>query len=125
MKAVAFKQPWASAIIKGMMSSIAPGYDLHVLPGGRTVAVYASLTLDTSPYLDAVELFRLRTLMPLCNLPLGKLLGTVTVMKIFKKDGKTIWMLADPKELPEPLPCRGQKGSWDLHFSLAGKMGVK
>lgn len=134
MKALTVHQPWAWLIMAGLKRAEnrpwSTGYrgPLAIHAGARAGAEKLGLTAEIArlraagyPVPDADELVY------------GAIVGVVDLVDVvpFQPDqprlpgceqedlaadplamGPFCWVLADPRPLPQPIPCRGQQGLW-------------
>jgi len=113
MRALTVRQPWAWAIIHG-------GKDIE----NRTwtnrhatgrIAIHAGMGLDS---FDDVPRGARRPKSG--ELVHGAIIGVVDVVEVVEKHrskwfgGPYGWVLANPRALPEPIPCKGCLGLWTV-----------
>lgn len=126
MKALSVKQPWAWAITdldkrRENRTWKPPRWII-----GKTVALHASKNDDQHGY-SAIKKIT-DGIAPPMDLPRGVVVATFKIagfedandLNPFTDDfdkwlfGPYGWILADVQKLPEPIPCRGTLGLWDV-----------
>lgn len=142
MIALSVQQPFASLILAGvktaeMRSYFAPRVDL-----GQRFAIHSSSRIppDCQDELEAIQRKIKRKTLPPMPFPLGSILGTVRLLGCRRPETKAdlkacfmspdelifpefvLWELADPIWLPEPLPCRGRPGYWEVPPELIPRL---
>lgn len=122
MKALTIKQPWANAII--YWGKDIENRDWPTKFRGR-VAVHASKRIDREE-VRAYESLVLRRRISALGSPVisavdyGAIIGTVEIVDCVKKSdsawfvGEYGFVLRNPIALPEPIPCRGALGFWNV-----------
>lgn len=106
MKVLTLQQPYATAVMRGLMKLERRGTPLRyrgpllihaatVRATSRRCRAYPGLTPDTLPY--------------------GVILGVVNAVGCVRdRDGCGYeWFFANPRPLPEPFPCTGVGNLWD------------
>jgi len=129
IKALTVRPPWSSAVIyrgKDVENRTQPTKHRGLL------AIHAGLRWDK----DAVE--------PISNLagayyigaPHGAIIGTVEVVgchsgvdcawscSVWALPDHHHWVLANPKPLSEPIPCKGALGLWNVPADIAARIEV-
>lgn len=109
MKALTIRQPWASLIVAGIKD-----VENRSWPTSHRglLYVHAGSAVDR----EAMALHG-HLLEP--TLPSGAIIGTVELINCVRaadsrwaEPGQWHWLLADPQQLPVPVPCRGALGLW-------------
>lgn len=125
MKALSIRQPWAWAILHA--GKDVENRDWPTKLRGR-IAIHASATLRRAEYLDFLEYYGALvgagvpdvTVPAHESLPLGAIVGTVEIVDCVTRSDSPWFMgdygfvLRNPIALPEPIPCRGALGFWDV-----------
>lgn len=132
MKALTIKQPWANAII--FWGKDIENRSWYSNFRGR-IAVHASKRLEQEEVAEYQSLvFRRRLNAP--GSPIvsadncGAIIGTVEIVDCVRKSdsgwfvGEYGFVLRNPIALPEPIPCRGALGFWDVPQELISKITV-
>ncbi len=130
MIALTLTQPWATLVVLGVKRFETRSWS----PAGRAlplrVAVHAAKSWRTEDRWFAEDL-RKRGVIPAgTSLPLGAVVGEVTVVAVHETgavredlprlerelgdftDGRQAWELADPVAYPEPIAASGALGLW-------------
>jgi hypothetical protein len=97
MRALSVKQPWADAIVRGRQRVEFRSWRTAYR---GPLAIHAS----TRPAAGAGEL------------PLGCLVGVVTLVDCKPARGGWRWLLADPRPLARPVACKGRLGLFDVEL---------
>lgn len=124
-------QPWASLIFTGDKKHETRGFKFPAKYAGQTVAIHAAKK-------DAPRLPLGLALLCVQNwghffrreLPMGAVLGTVTLVEAIPTDGadpgvvdricgdwspgRFAWLLDDVHALPAPIPAKGKQGWWKI-----------
>jgi activating signal cointegrator 1 len=145
MEAISLIQPWASALfiirqengraLKGIETRSWKLSDKITLP--LRVAVHASKGFPGwAKDFAQSEFCRKTGIPPIKELPLGSLIGCITIMGFRRTEdlepqideieqnygdyspGRWGWMLCDPILLGKPIPCRGALGLWEVPKGL-------
>lgn len=125
MKALSIKQPWAWAIMDGYKP--VENRDWPTRFRG-TVAIHASKGMTKPEYDDfymfireePVGFYVIEKLPQYEQLERGVILGTVDIVDCVKDHpspwfvGEYGFVMASPRSLPTPIPCRGLLGLWDV-----------
>lgn len=138
MLALTVKQPWADAIARGLKllenRSWAPprgriGEDLAIHAAVRDdragLERYRELAGDEARPLETMtkgSIVAIVRLVGALNLGTGEVLGDVEPGEVRASPwaaGPWVWVLADVRSLPEPVPCRGALGLWAVPKALA------
>jgi hypothetical protein len=120
MQAISIKQPWAWLIVHGFKDI--ENRDWWTRFRGR-VLVHTGKTIDEDFPYDWAERLIGRKIPE--DLFLGGVIGAVTVTDCVKESesdwffGDYGFKLADPVVLPEPIPCRGQLGFFNVPDTVA------
>lgn len=119
MKALTLYQPWATLIIHGPKRienrRWTPPKDLI----GKRIAIHAGKTIDGGAVIRHEDTL-LKATGGVFEIPTGVVLGTAIVYGYVTRSddewfsGPIGWQLAEVRALPEPIPCRGAQGLWDL-----------
>ncbi len=122
MKCLSIRQPWAWLIVAGWKRIENRGWKTRCR--GR-LALHAAARLGGS--WDDVLLPHGIALPSLQELPRGALVGTVELVDCLRIEelpperrddphavGPWCWLLADPRPLAQPIPCKGRLGLWDV-----------
>jgi hypothetical protein len=121
MKAITLRQPWAWAIINAGKDIENRNWKTHFR--GR-VAIHAALGMTRDEYEKAYRYMRninRRIKIPAyAGLERGAIIGTVEIVDCVH-DSNSLWfmgeygfVLAHPKRLPEPIPCKGALSFWNV-----------
>lgn len=140
MKALTVIQPWASLIVhgrKGIENRVWKPFRSLV---GKRIAIHAGLSWDErfpgDLARDLGELAEKLGIVKPSDLPRGAIVGTAIVVgyvqdvKMISVDqerwfsGPIGWILSDRKALPEPIPCRGSQGLWEVPEELVRRMAA-
>lgn len=127
MKALTISQPFASliasgekfvenrtwetlyrgplAIHAGKGTQYLTKQELAEYPTGAIVAV---ARLVACYHLESLDATRRHEKLHSCELTIGD------ILRHKHTEGPFCWVLSDVKKLPEPIPCRGAQGLWDL-----------
>lgn len=144
MKAISLWQPWASLISTGAKQIETRSYKTNVR--GRIAIHAArkfqlgdlqEVILRTRPFQDGLaSLARPNAKVNLFDLPFGKIVATCELVACLPADdrdlllrmrpveiefgdfsvGRWAWMLADIVRLPEPVPCLGRQGWFNVYL---------
>jgi hypothetical protein len=131
MFALTVLEPWASGIIHGTKRIENRTWQTHYR---GPLAIHAGISKKLHSGVDA-SLPLLQRLLPglqsLAELRHGKLLGVVEVVDCVRyedlaepnewAEGPWCWVLANPRALPEPIPCKGKLSLWALPEHLAAE----
>lgn len=136
MKALSLTQPWASAIILGVKKIETRSWSTSYR---GTIAIHAAKTFPKWARDFALAEVAVRHL-PAYKFPTGALIGLATLEDILATDtvvkaisdierlygdysyGRFGWLLSNVKVLPEPIPCKGALGLWDVPEEIASKL---
>lgn len=125
MKALSIKQPWAWAILHA--GKDVENRDWPTLGRGR-IALHASAGMTRSEYLEFLEVYgRIVesgavdvTVPDSADLERGAIIATFNLVGCVKYSpspwffGKYGFVLEDVTPLPEPIPCSGKLGFWEV-----------
>jgi hypothetical protein len=120
MKALSVQQPWAWAIVHGGKDIENRTWKTHQR---GIVAMHASGKVPRNAKLPR------RSKMPQSDeLLCGAILGVVEIMDVVSShrskwfEGPWGFVLANPRPLARPIPCKGKLGLWKLPRSLLRKV---
>jgi hypothetical protein len=131
MKALTLWRPWAQAIIYGPKRIENRTWRPPRWIIGKRIAIHAGARYDVegASWMSGGGLFAKSLYEPG---PPGEcrpgLLGTAVVEGVVTRStdpwfcGPYGWVLTDVVALPEPIPCRGAQGLWDVPYSLAEQL---
>jgi hypothetical protein len=134
MKALTIRQPWAWAIINADKDIENRSWPTRFR---GTLAVHAAVTLPRYDYEDSIEELNdilLTTRNSKIKIPTfdelvrGAILGTVAIIDCVE-DSESPWfqgdygfVLANPKQLPKPIPCKGALNFWNIPENIERKI---
>ncbi len=137
MKALSLTQPWASLVAIGAKQYETRSWQVALGPYGFQIAIHASKGFPwEAKALMRREPFRAALLphgykVP-ATLPLGAIVAVATVLKLWRTSdlvrglseqerafgdwtpGRFAWQLGNVRRLPEPIPCKGALGFWEV-----------
>lgn len=115
------RHPWAWLLFHGKLIE---NRDWMTSYRGR-LGIHSSARMTKNEYEDAVSFVAsfdrdlAGRIPPMNRLPMGAILGTVTLLGCVKNhtspwfQGPIGWVLAHPELFPEPIPAKGQLGLWE------------
>jgi hypothetical protein len=133
MKALSFRQPWATLIVTGRKSIEIRGWRPKRLTLPQMILIHASKKVDEE-MLDAFGMTK--------DLPRGAILGEALMIEIVQYDTLDKWLqeidkhknspqgfrkglygfvLANPKQYHEPIPGKGKLGFFDVDIDTLGR----
>lgn len=131
MKALTIRQPWPWAIFT--QGKDIENRDWPTRFRGR-IAVHTAKGMTSAEYGDALQFIcqaRGHFVIPdLEELSRGAIIGTVEIVDCVTKSespwfmGEYGFVLRNPVLLPEPIPCKGALGFWDVPQELLSKVTV-
>lgn len=127
MKAISIRQPWAWAILNAKKDIENRTWRTKIR---GTVAVHASQTMRRREYEEALR--KIKTLSPRVkvpsyeSMPRGAIVGLVDIVGCEPKT-KSKWharghygfLLANPRALRRPVPCKGSLSFWEVPANIA------
>ena len=129
MKAITLRQPWAWAIINAGKNIENRNWKTHFR--GR-VAIHAAAGMTRGEYDRACEYIRgvnRRIRLPAYEeLERGAIIGTVEVADCVQDSdspwfmGKYGFILARPRRLREPIPCKGALSFWNIPHNIEARI---
>src|SRR5947209_4399579 len=129
MKAITVRQPWAWAIINAGKNIENRNWKTHFR--GR-VAIHAAVGMTREEYEDGYEYIKginRRIKIPVYeDLARGAIIGTVEIIDCVQ-DSDSLWfegeygfVLARPKKLPKPIPCKGALSFWNVPQNIESRI---
>jgi hypothetical protein len=129
MKAITVRQPWAWAIINTGKNIENRNWHTHFR--GR-VAIHAASGMTRAEYEDGYE--SIKSIKPRLKIPAyedmarGAIIGTVEIIDCVEDSdspwfrGKYGFVLARPKKLSEPIPCKGALRFWNVPQNIESRI---
>ena len=129
MKAITVRQPWAWAIINAGKDIENRNWNTHFR--GR-VAIHAASAMTREEYKDGYE--RIKSINHRLKIPAyedlarGAIIGTVEIIDCVQDSdspwfgGKHGFVLARPKKLSEPIPCKGALSFWNVPQKIGSRI---
>jgi hypothetical protein len=116
MKVLTILQPWASLIVHGCRPSDYRSWQTAyrgplAIHAGRRFEPQQRRQCGTLPIERLLNAAGIRRV---SDLPLGAIVGVVTLVDCVPTDDGFAWRLADPVALPAPVPCLRQPGLGEL-----------
>lgn len=132
MKALTLWRPWPYAIFHPDLLKDVENRDWHLWESvvGQRVAVHAGLRYDREAEAAIYEVFGHEVdTMSRLNAA-GCIIGTVVFLQSIENSpsrwaspGKKHWPITEARALPEPIPCRGAQGLWNVPPEIAERIG--
>jgi ASCH domain len=129
MKAITVRQPWAWAIINAGKDIENRTWNTHFR--GR-VAIHAAVGMTREEYENGCEYIKSinrRIKIPAYeDLARGAMIGTVEILDCVRGsnslwfEGEYGFVLARPKKLPEPIPCKGALSFWKVPQNIGSRI---
>jgi hypothetical protein len=129
MKAITLRQPWAWAIINAGKDIENRDWKTH--SRGR-VAIHAAVGMTRGQYEEACEyirgISRMIKIPAYEDLERGAIVGTVEVVACVQDSdspwfmGKYGFVLARPRRLREPIPCKGALSFWNVPQDIEARI---
>jgi hypothetical protein len=129
MKAITLRQPWAWAIMNAGKDIENRNWRTNFR--GR-VAIHAAVGMTHDEYEKAYGYIRnvnRRIKIPAYeDLERGAIIGTVEIVDCVQDSdsrwfmGKYGFVLASPKRLPEPIPCKGALSFWNIPQNIESRI---
>jgi hypothetical protein len=127
VKALSIRQPWAWAILHS--TKRVENRDWPTQFRGR-VLLHASKGCTRDEYDEAAWAIGggINGVPPLADLPRGAIVGAATITDCVSESsspwfcGPYAFVLADVVALPEPIPCKGALGFWDVSEDVAARI---
>ena len=130
MKAISIRPPWAWAILNAKKDIENRTWRTKIL---GTVAVHASQTMRRSEYAEALR--KIKTVSPRVKVPpyesmsRGAIIGVVDIVGC-EPTTKSKWharghygfLLANPRALRRPVPCKGSLSFWEVPENIAKRI---
>jgi len=133
LPAISLWRPWGAAIILGLKTVETRRHGRFRGLVGRRIGIHNAKKWDREGLIEMSRYLSLENLkkMPLRNDPLhtpGAVIGTVRVIghrrlalpdsssALCQAAGLYGLFLAEPRRLPEPFPCRGRQGIWNVEL---------
>ena len=137
MKALSIWQPWAQLIVTGRKKIETRGWLAPPSIIGQRIAITSTKAIrreqrEAANDPEFARHYAASGLPALDNLPLGAVLGTVTILGCLAIDlelmdqlseqelafgwyepGRYAWLLAEPLLLADPIPAKGRQGLWN------------
>lgn len=131
MKALTLWRPWPYAIFCPELGKDVENRDWHLWQSvvGTRVAIHAGLLYEREADRAIYEVFgnQVDRMSPLNAA--GCIIGTVVFLASVENSlslwaalGKKHWPIIEPRALPEPIPCRGAQGIWNVPPEIAERI---
>lgn len=132
MKALSIKQPWAWAILT--QGKDVENRDWHTHFRG-TIAIHASKGMTNDEFEQAAYFMKYggpgisyKLLPNPMDIPRGGIVGLVDIIDCVSSSlspwfvGDYGFVLANPRQLSEPIPCKGALGFWNVPLDLVDQL---
>ena len=142
MLALTLHRPWAWAIVGAPAPHAKRIENRSWAPWpralGQRIALHAGRKWDQEGALLVERYLAFAASLADADHPQG-IIGTARIVRAFRRDaadfaalcpasqehwafGPWCWVLADVRSLPEPIPCRGRQGLWEMPSALVAKI---
>lgn len=136
MRAITIRQPWAQLTVYGYKKT---EFRNWTTPYRGPLAIHAGLAWDDAGATAAHNNHLNHVTSPI-DCPVGAIVGTAQLLDIHSsQDCATLggtycspwalntryhWLLANPRHLNTPIPCRGKQGLWVVPTDISNALNI-